>query len=79
MVITNQLVKAGKMETKDLINWGELKQFFNSRPQLSAHGFAKESGVSPRLFSYVLEGKRSLTKKTINKIMPILIRYGYKN
>ena len=67
------------METKDSINWGELSRFFHDRPQLSAHGFAKESGISPRLLDYILNKQRSLTKKTIDKIMPILIKYGYKN
>ena len=56
----------------------QLRHFFEERPQLSAHGFAKESGISPRLMDYILNGQRSLTKKTTEKLRPILIRYGYK-
>lgn len=55
----------------------QLQQFFHDRPQLSAHGFAKEAGISPRLMDYVLKEERSLTEKTVKKIMPVLIKYGY--
>jgi hypothetical protein len=58
----------------DLIN---LQQFFHERPQLSAHGTALECGLSPRLVAYILTGKRSLTKRSIEKLMPVLIKYGY--
>lgn len=56
----------------------QLLQFFTDRPHLSAHGFALEAGISPRLMGYILTGERSLTEKTVKKIMPILIKYGYK-
>lgn len=56
----------------------KLLQFFENRPQLSAHGFAKEVGISPRLMAYILKGERPLTEKTVKKILPILIKYGYK-
>lgn len=56
----------------------QLLQFFTDRPQLSAYGFARESGISPRLLDYVLKGERSLTEKTVKKILPVMIKYGYK-
>lgn len=56
----------------------QLRQFFEERPQLSAYGFAKESGISPRLMDYILAGERALTEKTKQKILPIMIKYGYK-
>lgn len=55
-----------------------LKQFFSERPQLSAFGFAKESGISPRLLDYILKGERRLTDRTIKKLLPILVKYGLK-
>lgn len=56
----------------------KLLEFFNERPQLSAHGFAKESGISPRLMDYILNGERPLSEKTKKKILPTLEKYGYK-
>ena len=56
----------------------QLRQFFRERPQLSAHGFAKESGISPRLLNYVLKGERTLTEKTVRKIEPVMKVYGYQ-
>ena len=57
----------------------KLKQFFSERPQLSAFGFAKEAGISPRLMDYILKGKRSLTERSIKKLLPVMIKYGYKS
>lgn len=54
-----------------------LKQFFSERPQLSAFGFAKEAGISPRLMLYLLSGERSLTERTASKLLPVMVRYGY--
>lgn len=55
----------------------KLLEFFNERPQLSAHGFAKEAGISPRLMNYILTGGRALTNRTKQKLLPILRKYGY--
>lgn len=54
-----------------------VQKFFRERPQLTAHGFAIEAGISPRLLAYVLKEEKSLTKRTINKLLPIMIKYGY--
>jgi len=54
-----------------------LKQFFAERPQLSAHGFAKESGISPRLLDYILNGDRTLTERTAAKLLPVMVKYGH--
>ncbi len=56
----------------------QLLQFFADRPQLSAYGFAKEAGISPRLMDYILKGERSLTERTVKKLLPVVIKYGYK-
>jgi hypothetical protein len=54
-----------------------LKQFFTDRPQLSAHGFAKESGISPRLLDYILNDEQKLTERTRGKLLPVMVKYGY--
>lgn len=56
----------------------QLQQFFSERSQLSAQGTALECGLSPRLVAYILTGERALTKRSIGKLMPILIKYGWK-
>lgn len=57
----------------------ELKQFFQNRPQLTAHGTAMECvpKMSPRLLDYILKSERSLTEKSIQKLLPVMIKYGY--
>lgn len=55
----------------------ELLEFFKERPQLSAHGFASEAGISPRLMNYILSGERKLTEKTKQKLLPVMVKYGY--
>lgn len=55
----------------------QLKQFFQERPQLTAFGTAKECGISPRLLDYILNDKRSLTCRTIEKLKTTLKKYGY--
>lgn len=55
----------------------QLQQFFHERPQLTAHGTALECGLSPRIVAYILTGKRSLSKRSIEKLMPIVEKYGY--
>lgn len=56
----------------------QLQQFFHERPQLTAHGFAKEASISPRMMDYLLNSKRNLTKKTADKLLPVMIKYGFK-
>ena len=60
------------------ITQDQLLEFFNERPQLSPHGFAKEAGISPRLMDYIIKGERSLTKRTKKIILPFMVKYGYR-
>ena len=54
-----------------------LSQFFQNRPALSKAEFAREAGVSVRLIDYILNGKRTLTPATAEKIRPVMVRYGW--
>jgi len=55
----------------------ELKQFFEERPSLSMRGVASEAGLSDAYLSKIFLGGRPLTQKTLNKIIPVLEKYGY--
>jgi plasmid maintenance system antidote protein VapI len=55
----------------------ELKQFFEERPSLSVNGVTLEAGLSESYLSKILRGNRSLSQKTIDKLKPVLKKYGY--
>ena len=57
----------------------QLQQFFEKRPLISRNGFSKDSGVSYRLLNYLLTGERKLTTKTIDKMYPLMVHYGYRD
>ena len=56
----------------------ELKQFFEERPSLSMRGVASEAGLSDAYLSKIFLGGRPLTQKSIDKLRPILEKYGYR-
>lgn len=55
----------------------QLQKFMSERPLLTAHGLARESGISPRLMDYIIKGERTLTDRTTDKLYPVLKKYGY--
>ena len=56
----------------------ELKQFFEERPSLSVRGVAVEAGLSDSYLSKIFLGGRPLSQKSIDKLLPIVEKYGYK-
>ena len=57
----------------------QLKQFFEERPSLSVRGVAMEAGLSSSYLSKMFMGGRPLSKKSIDKLLPVLEKYGYKD
>jgi hypothetical protein len=55
----------------------DLEGFFEERPSLSRDGIAREAGISPKTLQYAHEGKRSVTTRTKELLMPVLLKYGY--
>lgn len=53
----------------------QIKTFF-SRPGINKEGILKEAGIQTRLMNLVLSGERKLTDKTIDKLWPVMERYG---
>lgn len=56
-----------------------LQTFFTSRPSLSKEGVCREAGISTSLLDYILRGQRKLTAKTWAKLLPVLVKYGFKS
>ncbi|WP_299466596.1 helix-turn-helix transcriptional regulator [uncultured Microscilla sp.] len=56
----------------------ELKAFFEEYSALSIKAVNKEAGLSNSYLSKILSGGRPLTQKTLDKLMPVLEKYGYK-
>jgi plasmid maintenance system antidote protein VapI len=55
----------------------DIQQFLESRPSLSKVGFCREAGISRQLIDYILNDDRNLTDDTIEKIKPVMLRYGW--
>lgn len=56
----------------------QLKKFFGERPSLSVRGVAAEAGLSNSYLSQIFMGGRPLSQKSIDKLLPIVKKYGYK-
>jgi len=55
----------------------ELKLFFAERPALSVRGVNDDAGLSDNYLNKILRENRKLSQKNIDKLMPILRKYGY--
>jgi len=55
----------------------DIEQFLESRPSLSKAGFCREAGVSRQLIDYILKDDRKLTDETIEKLEPVMQKYGW--
>jgi chromosome partitioning protein len=56
----------------------KLKKFFDERPALKPDGVGKEAGLPQSLLGKILRGERTLTDTYIQRLLPILKKYGYK-
>jgi len=57
----------------------DLKQFLEERPSLSKRGLAREADISYQLIDYIIAEKRTLTDQTIEKLKPVMQKYGWSN
>jgi len=57
----------------------DLKQFLEERPSISKRGLAREADISYQLIDYIIAEKRTLTDQTIEKLKPVMQKYGWSN
>jgi len=57
----------------------DLKQFLEDRPSISKRGLAREADISYQMIDYIVAGKRTLTNETIEKLKPVMQKYGWSN
>lgn len=60
------------MTLDDLIN------FLDERPAISVKKIEEESGMPQSYLGKIKRGERSLTKENIDRLIPVLKKYGYK-
>lgn len=65
------------MMTNELSN---IKAFFTDRRQrcLSVNALEKEAGLPPKTLAHFIKGRRMLPVDAIDKIIPVLVDFGYK-
>lgn len=55
----------------------KLKKFFEERPALKYYSIGVESGLSGSHLGKIISGERPLSQDTINKLLPVIKKYGY--
>lgn len=55
----------------------DLLQFFEQNPSIDIEKFAMECGISLFIFLKIISGEKPLFLKEINKIKPVIIKYGW--
>lgn len=55
-----------------------LKKFLAERPALKPEGIGKEAGLPVGYMKKLLSKERSLNATQINRLLPVLKKYGYK-
>ena len=63
--------------TNELTN---IKAFFTERRQrcLSVNALEKEAGLSAKTLAHFIKGRRLLSVDAMDKIIPVLVDFGYK-
>jgi len=60
------------------MNIKDLKEFLD-QPGINVSGICQEADLDPSYLRKILIGQRKLTDKIINKLEPVLTRYGVFN
>ena len=55
----------------------EIQKFLDNRQALNMSAFCREADITTQYLGMILRGDRRLTEGTINKLKPVLKRYGY--
>jgi len=63
-------------QTNRIMNKKEIKQFLKDKPAVSKRGLCREAGITPQYLNMILRDERPLTENVINKIKPVLHKYG---
>lgn len=56
----------------------ELKKFFEERPALSIRGVNDDAGLSDNYLNKIMRENRAISQKTLEKLEPVLKKYGYQ-
>jgi len=55
-----------------------IKAFLKNRPSLSLRGLEQEADLPTKTLSHYVNDRRKLSAEHIEKIMPVLSKYGFK-
>jgi len=56
-----------------------VRAFFESHQAIDLSKFCREAKVARSGIEYVLKDKREPQQRTFDKILPVMIKYGFKN
>ena len=56
----------------------QLRKFFEERPSLAPNSIGIEAGYSVGYLNKIMNGSRPLVDSAAKKLLPILIKYGFK-
>ena len=55
-----------------------MKEWLKERPCLSLRCLEKAAGIPTKTLSHYVNGRRKLNAEHIEKLKPVLIKYGFK-
>lgn len=55
-----------------------LREFLDSHPAVSPRALSIEAGLNPMYINQLYNSGKSLTDKAIEKLLPVLEKYGWK-
>lgn len=55
-----------------------IKEWLTNRPSLSLRGLENEANLPAKTLSHYVNGRRKLSAEHIEKLMPVLSKYGFK-
>jgi len=57
----------------------ELQNWLKERPCLSLRCLEREAGLPAKTLSHYVQGRRELNEQHLQKLMPVLERYGWES
>jgi len=55
-----------------------IAEFLKNRPSISLRGIETEADLPTKTLSHYVNGRRKLSAKHIEKLIPVLLKYGFK-
>lgn len=63
---------------EEILTIEKLQKFFEDRPALKPNAIGVEAGLGTGYLNKVLKEEKAFSKHVIEKVLPVIEKYGYK-